>query len=176
VHEYFLSAMSSYRNVSWKRGAQGIVTRLLQQDKREGGYFSVAVDPDALGLPTYFDVIKNPMDLGTVKENLLHGAYEALEDFIADVQLIWDNAREFNGPTHFVSAIANRMQKMFEKEIAKSFKKIKCDESDDEKDEDVESPSESAPRPKRPQKRKGSIEKSTKKPKKKEAEPQPQPG
>ena len=33
------------------------------------------VDPVKLGLPDYFDVIKQPMDLGTIKRRLEQGTY-----------------------------------------------------------------------------------------------------
>ena len=38
--------------------------------KMKGGYlFHAPVDPMKLGINDYFDVIKNPMDLGTIKVN-----------------------------------------------------------------------------------------------------------
>jgi hypothetical protein len=36
--------------------------------------FSVPVDPEALGIPDYFEVVQRPMDLSTVMTNL-DGAY-----------------------------------------------------------------------------------------------------
>lgn len=40
-----------------------------------GWPFLKPVDPVALNLPDYFTVIKKPMDLGTVKNNLLEIQY-----------------------------------------------------------------------------------------------------
>lgn len=35
-----------------------------------GWVFNSPVDPDALGLPDYFEIIKHPMDLGTIRKGL----------------------------------------------------------------------------------------------------------
>lgn len=37
--------------------------------------FNQPVDPEALGLPDYFKVVKTPMDLGTISQRLLGGEY-----------------------------------------------------------------------------------------------------
>jgi cell division protein FtsB len=59
--------------------------------------FAAPVDPEALGLPTYRDVIKNPMDLGTIKKLIEDGGkYLVSEDVDADVRLTFSNAMTFN--------------------------------------------------------------------------------
>ena len=49
--------------------------RLLQMIKRHkySGPFLEPVDPDALGIPDYFDIIEEPMDLSTVEQKLKNG-------------------------------------------------------------------------------------------------------
>ena len=49
-----------------------------------------------LGLSDYFDIVKNPMDLGTVKKNLKNNKYKLVEEVLADIQLIWDNCKMYN--------------------------------------------------------------------------------
>lgn len=39
----------------------------------EGIWFRKPVDPAEENVPDYFDVIKNPMDLGTIIQNLKNG-------------------------------------------------------------------------------------------------------
>lgn len=47
---------------------------VLKQLKSEYGWiFEEPVDPVKLGLPDYFDVIKHPMDLGTVRRRYVCG-------------------------------------------------------------------------------------------------------
>ncbi|KAJ2437933.1 hypothetical protein GGF42_008465 [Coemansia sp. RSA 2424] len=60
--------------------------------------FLKPVDPVALGVPTYFDLVKNPMDLSTVQKKLAKKSYRFVADFVADIQLIIDDCFLFNIP------------------------------------------------------------------------------
>ena len=53
--------------------------------------FREPVDPIANDLPDYFEIIKKPMDLGTVKEKMDKGEYADEEQFVADVRQIFVN-------------------------------------------------------------------------------------
>ena len=52
-----------------------------------GWVFNTPVDLDELGLPDYFDIIKKPMDLGTIQKKIDGGSYHNLTDFCNDVRL-----------------------------------------------------------------------------------------
>ena len=56
-----------------------------------------------MGLADYFDIIKNPMDLGTVKKNLKANKYKFVEEFLADIELIWDNCKAYNAEGSVIS-------------------------------------------------------------------------
>ena len=45
----------------------------------------------------YRDIIRHPMDLGTMKRKLSAGKYTNIDDFHRDILLIFDNCIEFNG-------------------------------------------------------------------------------
>ena len=51
-----------------------------------------------LGLPLYPNIIKNPMDLGTVKDKMDRAEYSGIYELDKDMRLIWSNARKFNQP------------------------------------------------------------------------------
>ena len=72
-------------------------------------FFLTPVDPVALKIPTYPDVIKHPMDLGTVESKLKNDQYASVQAFADDLQLIVDNAAKFNGPQHAVTHAGNNM-------------------------------------------------------------------
>ena len=46
----------------------------------KGSPFNQPVDPVLLGLPRYPEVIKRPMDLGTIKRNIEEGTYGTVEE------------------------------------------------------------------------------------------------
>ncbi len=50
----------------------------------------------ALNLLDYEEVVKNPMDLGTVKKKFNDGKYIYAEEVLDDIQLIWDNCKLYN--------------------------------------------------------------------------------
>jgi hypothetical protein len=54
--------------------------------------FQEPVDPVKLGIPNYREVIKEPMDLGTIKTNLDRDAYVTVNQYARDVRLVFMNA------------------------------------------------------------------------------------
>ncbi|XP_034751583.1 bromodomain-containing protein 3-like isoform X2 [Etheostoma cragini] len=81
--------------------------------------FYKPVDVDALGLHDYRDIIKYPMDLGTVKKKLNGGEYQDEQAFAADVRLVFSNCYKYNPPNHFVVTGAKKLQGVFETRFAK---------------------------------------------------------
>ncbi|GAB7326021.1 hypothetical protein MBLNU13_g10059t1 [Cladosporium sp. NU13] len=77
--------------------------------KKDAAYFLRPVNYEALNLPTYPDIIKQPMDLGTVELRLRNNDYASVQSFVDDLQLIVDNARRFNGPDHAITHAAYGM-------------------------------------------------------------------
>ena len=47
-------------------------------------------------VPDYYDVIKHPMDLSTMKKKVEENAYSTLNDFEKDFYLVWHNATIYN--------------------------------------------------------------------------------
>lgn len=76
--------------------------------------FNTPVDPVKWNLPDYFDVIKSPMDLGTIQTKLESDSYDSVEAFRADVMLTFDNAMMYNQPGSDVANLAQEMKTKFE--------------------------------------------------------------
>merc|ERR1712106_1231772 len=108
--------------------------------KKHSGYawpFYKPVDADLLGLSDYHEIIKNPMDLGTVKNKMdrenKNGAefanandskmdnreYKNGAEFANDVRTIFTNCYKYNPPDHDVVAMARKLQDVFEMRYAK---------------------------------------------------------
>jgi uncharacterized membrane-anchored protein YhcB (DUF1043 family) len=81
---------------------------------QHAGLFLAPVDPIALEIPDYFDIVAKPMDLGTVKRNLESNKYPSSDHFAADVRLTFENARTYNGSHHPVAKQASNLLKNFE--------------------------------------------------------------
>lgn len=80
-----------------------------------GSVFAEPVDYVALGIPDYIEVIKRPMDLSTLKSNLLVGEYIFLHEFLKDAELIFSNCRTYNGMSNdgYFWKAAEEVEKFF---------------------------------------------------------------
>lgn len=89
-----------------------IVTKLL---KHKFGYvFKEPVDAIALKLHDYHLIVKQPMDLGTVKANLAKNMYPTPNEFAADMRLTFNNALLYNPKSDPVNGMAEQMLARFE--------------------------------------------------------------
>ncbi|KAJ3221301.1 hypothetical protein HK099_003605, partial [Clydaea vesicula] len=75
--------------------------------------FAEPVDPIALNIPHYLDIIHNPMDFKTIKGKLLNEVYSSFEDFKKDIQLTFDNCFTFNSPSQEVYIEAKKVEKVY---------------------------------------------------------------
>jgi len=76
--------------------------------------FCEPVDPVKYHIPDYFLKIRKPMDLGTVRANVTRGKYQELWEVWADIRLVWENCRTYNGPSNPFTIKANALAQMFE--------------------------------------------------------------
>ncbi|XP_027394046.1 bromodomain testis-specific protein [Bos indicus x Bos taurus] len=77
------------------------------------------VDVNALGLHNYYDIVKTPMDLGTIKAKMDNQEYKDAYEFAADVRLMFMNCYKYNPPDHEVVTMARMLQDVFEMHFAK---------------------------------------------------------
>jgi hypothetical protein len=94
-----------------------VLSRL--QNHRSGIPFLYPVDPVALNVPTYFDVIKQPMDFTTVESKIKGEVYRSMSQFSKDVRLIFDNCFKFNRPGDPVFNMGKECLKLYERECAR---------------------------------------------------------
>lgn len=75
-----------------------IITELKNYTEHSTAFLSKVSKRDA---PDYYDVIKHPMDLGTMQKKVKSGQYKSKKQFAHDLNLIWDNCLLYNSdPTH----------------------------------------------------------------------------
>ncbi|XP_056237619.1 ATPase family AAA domain-containing protein 2-like isoform X1 [Seriola aureovittata] len=105
------------------------VTNRLSQDKRFKA-FTKPVDLDEV--PDYAEVIKKPMDLSTVLSKIDLHQYRTVKEFLQDVDLIWQNALEYNpdrDPSdrqirHRACALKDTVHAIITDELDEDFEKI----------------------------------------------------
>ncbi|KAL3427151.1 Bromodomain-containing factor 1 [Phlyctema vagabunda] len=119
--------------------------------------FMTPVDPVALGVPTYFSVIKNPMDFGTISDKLASGHYQKAKDFEHDVRLVFSNCYKFNPPGNAVHTWGKEFEAVFDSQWDKKQQwigdhtpaaaspSVSGDSDEDESEDEVQPPQAAAP-------------------------------
>ncbi len=103
---------------------QQVVNPLFKHSKSAA--FKKPVNAKALGIyPMYHQIIKCPMDLGTVRKKIDHGEYATMSQCVNDIFLIWTNAKTFNLPGHFVHENAKVLEAVTKDKLAK----LECNEA-----------------------------------------------
>eukprot|EP00126_Sphaerothecum_destruens_P010435 Sdes_comp20742_c0_seq1m16613 len=80
--------------------------------------FLTPVDPQALQIPDYFDIIRKPMDLSTVKSKLERRIYTSSQEFASDIRLIFTNCYRYNRPEDDITGMGKQLQSVFELKFA----------------------------------------------------------
>ncbi|PLW38984.1 hypothetical protein PCASD_08451 [Puccinia coronata f. sp. avenae] len=85
------------------------ITNELRSDPNATAFLSKVRKTDA---PDYYDVIKKPMDLGTVLKKVRAGGYKTKSAFNDDLELIWSNCLTYNQDmNHHLRAAAESLRK-----------------------------------------------------------------
>ena len=95
----------------WREDGKKILNSLKKNPNAI--WFLEPVDWKGLGLKDYLDVVKTPMDLGTVTSKL--SSYESMDAFWSDVDLIWANCMKYNADGSEVFVMAESMKRETDK-------------------------------------------------------------
>jgi hypothetical protein len=77
--------------------------------------FSQPVDPNRDDCEDYFDIIKQPMDLGTIRTKLASHQYKSVAEWKSDVNLVWSNSATYNSKSFLLRIITKDMNELFHK-------------------------------------------------------------
>lgn len=80
--------------------------------------FQQPVDASKLNLPDYHNIIKQPMDLGTIKKRLENNYYWKAQEAVDDFQTMFDNCYIYNKPGEDVVVMAQSLEKIFKGKLA----------------------------------------------------------
>ncbi|XP_055824566.1 transcription factor GTE4-like [Solanum dulcamara] len=98
------------------RNCCSLLQRLMKH--KHSWVFNEPVNVKALGLHDYHDIIKHPMDLGTIKTRLSQNWYKSPMEFAEDVRLVFRNAMTYNPRGQDVHVMAEQLSEIFEERWA----------------------------------------------------------
>lgn len=100
----------------WQQNCRDLLDYLF--DLQDSGPFRSPVDP--IQYPTYEQLIDTPMDLTTVKEQLLADIYDSPSEFCKDMRLIFSNSKQFNtNKKSRIYSMTIRLGSLFEEKMRK---------------------------------------------------------
>uniref|UniRef100_A0A3B4BMS5 Bromodomain-containing protein 2 n=1 Tax=Periophthalmus magnuspinnatus TaxID=409849 RepID=A0A3B4BMS5_9GOBI len=80
--------------------------------------FREPVDAYRLNLPDYHTIIKQPMDMGTIKKRLENNYYHEASECIQDFSTMFTNCYIYNKPTDDIVLMAQSLEKIFLQKVA----------------------------------------------------------
>lgn len=83
-----------------------LLEKVIENDEAKGGLFSEPVPREEF--PEYYELIKKPMDYGTMKQKLDRGEYRSAHAMQKDFVLIMSNCVQFNAPDSEIVKEARR--------------------------------------------------------------------
>ncbi|KAF9186393.1 hypothetical protein BGZ51_002036 [Haplosporangium sp. Z 767] len=115
---------TSTPTVPKKKELSVVCHKLLDHFVRKDSYdmFTQPVDP--VLVPDYSSVIKNPMDLSTMRAKVERNFYPNIDEFLKDFKLVCDNARLYNAPETLYWRQANRLWEWGSKAIERERKSV----------------------------------------------------
>ena len=103
---------------------------MKMQSNKFASPFLHPVDPVALNIPDYFDIIKNPMDFGTIYQRLINGQITSEAEYVKLMELVFTNAITYNKPQDDVAFMAHELQAYFDKEYTQMKRQASLMEDD----------------------------------------------
>lgn len=114
IYPYESKKPKSKRLQQAMKFCQSVLKELMAKKHASYNYpFLEPVDPVSMNLPTYFDYVKEPMDLGTIAKKLNDWQYQTMEDFERDVRLVFKNCYTFNPDGTIVNMMGHRLEEVF---------------------------------------------------------------
>ncbi|XP_055036051.2 bromodomain-containing protein 3a isoform X2 [Misgurnus anguillicaudatus] len=96
---------------------QNVVVKTLWRHQFAWPFYT-PVDAVKLGLPDYHKIIKNPMDMGTIKKRLESVYYWSASECMQDFNTMFTNCYIYNKPTDDIVLMAQALEKIFLQKVA----------------------------------------------------------
>ncbi|KAI5120998.1 hypothetical protein M0805_000459 [Coniferiporia weirii] len=97
-----------------------VLLKLIAQIKRKDDYAFFLQPVDQSQVQGYSDIVRTPMDFGTMLEKVERGRYRSLEQFKDDFCLVTSNAKAFNPPSTLYHTEASKIEAWGLEQIARA--------------------------------------------------------
>jgi len=97
----------------WEKAAQRMMMTLSRN--QSAWIFAEPVNAEKLNILDYYDVVKEPMDFGTIKTKLKEHKYENIDQFIRDMELVFYNCKLYNGEQTDVGKMGKAVHDEFDR-------------------------------------------------------------
>ena len=90
------------------------IMKALRRHKQQDGQLKIGVFerlPDEAVVPEYYAAIKNPIAIDVIKKRLRRKKYLTMEQFMKDINLMFDNAKSYNEDDSQIYQIAAELQR-----------------------------------------------------------------
>ncbi|KAI9143118.1 hypothetical protein BKA69DRAFT_1037237 [Paraphysoderma sedebokerense] len=117
------SPMSKERANHFQRIMQDLLDKLLtyeENDRLLSTWFLELVSKKEY--PDYYQTITHPMSFNIIQKNLKKKVYNKTSEFVNDVNLVFENAMEYNEPQSLIYQDAVKLQKLFENNLGSASK------------------------------------------------------
>lgn len=107
------------RNGSLDPARYGYITKALHDLRRsaDARSYKIPVDYVGLNIPSYPKVVKQPMDISTMRKKLRDRVYRSVTEIEGDFELMVQNSLTFNGPDHVVTQEGQRLNQSFKRHL-----------------------------------------------------------
>ena len=109
--------MGEYERNAYRR----VIQHLIRSNRTAAEPF---VTPVPASVPGYYEIIKTPMDLSTIRSKLDSNAYTSRGEFESDFLLMVLNAYSFNHPENFVHKYAVELEGSFRELMLKALRDL----------------------------------------------------
>ena len=91
---------------------------LLNELSKQKNSWPFCRSVDVIQFPDYLNVVKQPMDLATIRKRLDNQYYKSLADFAAELDLVWSNCFTYNtDPNSDVCIFARELKAIADRRI-----------------------------------------------------------
>ncbi|XP_063369174.1 protein polybromo-1 [Cydia amplana] len=88
--------------------------------------------PSRRAYPDYYKEIKNPVSLNQIKNKIRKGAYGTLSEVAGDMNIMFENAKQYNQPTSRLYKDAAKLQRIMQQRVQELLDIVQSSSSDDE--------------------------------------------